>query len=232
MIHTALETTSRLPPVLASAANARHIVRDVLLHAGVDRWPIIDTAMLLVSEMVTNAVVHARTPVEVRVVVGNDVVRVEARDASTSPLERHRLGPAATSGRGLALIEQLATTWGSTTEAEGKTVWFELHGDLTDDTTAAADPALPLRPLPAEETDQIERRRREMGVSPMQLWLDYLAVGGRASWGTVQRFLHGSTQLPATELDRLVQALDDRLAARPEGPAVERTAVGHEQSPA
>jgi anti-sigma regulatory factor (Ser/Thr protein kinase) len=230
MIHTALETTSRLPPVLASAANARHIVRDVLVHAGVDRWAVIDTAMLLVSELVTNAVVHARTPVEVRIAVGDDVVRVEARDGSTSPPRRVRVGAGATHGRGLALIEQLATTWGSITEADGKTVWFELHGQLSDDTALPADSTLPPRHLADHQTDEIERRRRQLDISPMQLWLDYLAVGGRASWGTVQRFLHGSTQLPATELDRLVQALDDRLAAS--GDHDVTAPVDHQQSPA
>src|SRR5688572_9715208 len=85
MNRTMLDTTSRLPPALASAASARHLVRDALTQAGVDCWATVDTAMLLVSEVVTNAVVHAHTPVEVHIAVRGPVVRIEARDGSTTP---------------------------------------------------------------------------------------------------------------------------------------------------
>jgi anti-sigma regulatory factor (Ser/Thr protein kinase) len=211
MNRTALDTTSRLPPALASAASARHLVRDALQTAGIDHWSTVDTAMLLVSEVVTNAVVHAHTPVELHIAVRDQVLRVEARDGSTTPPRRPHIETGATSGRGLAMIDELATSWGSVVDADGKTVWFELRDEPSEQPPVTRDPSLPATAEPvAHHADEIERGRRALGISSTQLWLDYLAVGGRASWVTLQDFLCGDDTLPPSELDRLTQALDDR----------------------
>jgi anti-sigma regulatory factor (Ser/Thr protein kinase) len=223
MNRTMLDTTSRLPPALASAASARHLVRDALTEAGVDCWATVDTAMLLVSEVVTNAVVHAHTPVEVHIAVRGPVVRIEARDGSTTPPRLPHVDAGATSGRGLAMVDELASSWGSVVGPDGKTVWFELRDDSVDEpparppspdgtTTAGSEPWAPS----SRPSDEIEGGRRELGISSMQLWLDYLAVGGRASWVTLQGFLRGDDPLPPAELDRLAQALDDRRMTRDE----------------
>ena len=227
MNRTMLDTTSRLPPVLASAASARHLVRDALAQAGIDCWTTVDTAMLLVSEVVTNAVVHANTPVEVHIAVRGPVVRIEAHDGSTTPPRLPHLDAGATSGRGLAMVDELATSWGSVVGPDGKTVWFELRDEPPDgavmpggpapaqSTGADPGPSDPRVP-PSREADAIEGGRRELGISSMQLWLDYLAIGGRASWVTLQGYLRGDAPLPPAEVDRLAQALDDRRMTRNE----------------
>jgi anti-sigma regulatory factor (Ser/Thr protein kinase) len=220
MNRTMLDTTSRLPPALASAASARHLVRDALTQAGVDCWATVDTAVLLVSEVVTNAVVHAHTPVDVHIAVRGPVVRIEARDGSTTPPRLPHVDAGATSGRGLAMVDELASSWGSVVGPDGKTVWFELRDEPADEPatrppsagiTSAAGSVLSDPWAPSNRpSDAIEGGRRELGISSMQLWLDYLAVGGRASWIALQGFLRGEDPLPPAELDRLAQALDDR----------------------
>ena len=81
---------------------------------------------MLTSELVTNAVVHARTRVDVKVEVDTDHMRVEVAD-SDPRLPRptdHR--PDALGGRGLFLVQELASAWGTLTCPGGKVVWFTL----------------------------------------------------------------------------------------------------------
>ena len=111
---------------LASAGAARRFVADALAGAGVER-DVVDLAELLTSEIVTNAVVHARSMAEVGVDRVGDAVRVEVLDVAPSlPHVRH-VPPEATAGRGLAIVEALANRWGVEPRGEsGKVVWFEL----------------------------------------------------------------------------------------------------------
>ena len=82
-----------------------------------------DVAQLLVSELVTNAVLHAGTTVHLRVEADGSALRIEVTDgAATKPSRRHYSAEAAT-GRGLGLVEALAAEWGTRSEAGGKTVW-------------------------------------------------------------------------------------------------------------
>ena len=93
---------------------------------GAVRSEVADAAGLLVSELVTNAIVHARTPVEVRISVTDTVLRADVSDGSqTLPAPRRPIGLAGT-GRGLQLLEQIATRWGVLSTGSGKTIWFEL----------------------------------------------------------------------------------------------------------
>lgn len=86
-----------------------------------------DTVALLVSEVATNALVHGRGDVEVKVFRLRDVVRVEVADSSPD-LPRQRAADAdAEGGRGLALVDALAVAWGTHQRAGGKTVWFEVR---------------------------------------------------------------------------------------------------------
>ena len=85
-----------------------------------------DTVLLLVSELVTNAVRHARTPFELTVDVHGPEVMVSVvdHDRTNQPRLRH---PAAldTSGRGLHLVQQLAVSWGTeVVSRDAKRVWF------------------------------------------------------------------------------------------------------------
>ncbi len=67
-----------LPAVPKSAGDARRFVRGLLVDAGHEAWN--EAASLAVSELVTNAVLHAHTEVELTVVTGRDHVRIEVRD--------------------------------------------------------------------------------------------------------------------------------------------------------
>jgi anti-sigma regulatory factor (Ser/Thr protein kinase) len=83
-------------------------------------------AVLLVSEVVTNAVVHARSSVRVTVHTDAHWVRVEVEDQGRGrPLVRPftRDQP---NGRGLGVVERLATDWGTERRAQRKVVWFEI----------------------------------------------------------------------------------------------------------
>jgi anti-sigma regulatory factor (Ser/Thr protein kinase) len=104
-----------------------------------------DAAVLLSSELVTNAVLHARTPMSIDVERRGERVRIEVRDFHPAlPLPRRYNVDNAT-GRGLRLLETMASAWGVVkvpdVEQPGKIVWFELplHTDAgMDDTEMAA----------------------------------------------------------------------------------------------
>ncbi len=86
----------------------------------------LDTIELLVSELVTNAITHAASAAEVAVVLQPERIRIEVADESTELPKPREAGPRDASGRGLALVEELATAWGVDVRGEGKTVWFEV----------------------------------------------------------------------------------------------------------
>ena len=115
----------------SSVATARKVVRDVLTVA--QREDLIETAQLLVSEVVTNALVHAGTPIDFHASVGDVGLRVEVSDGSTQVPAPRRYAAMAGTGRGLRLVQQLVNDWGSHARPDGKTVWFELDsGDHLD----------------------------------------------------------------------------------------------------
>lgn len=91
----------------------------------------VDSAVLLLSELLTNVLVHtdadALLLAEVRAGPGGRRMRVEVADTSDELPHRRRPGELASSGRGLMLIELLADAWGVDPRGEGKCTWFELH---------------------------------------------------------------------------------------------------------
>jgi anti-sigma regulatory factor (Ser/Thr protein kinase) len=113
-----------LPPTTDSVPAARRFIRARLPEGVVD----IDTAALLVSEVVTNAILHARTPVTLTVQELGTVVRISVRDGSPVAPRTHAFSTTATTGRGLRLLEELAMRWGVQQDAStgGKIVWFEV----------------------------------------------------------------------------------------------------------
>lgn len=123
----------RLAPTPQSAPTARRFVTGLLRRSEPDfvDADVLDTVALLVSETVTNAVLHARSDIEVTATVGPDHVRVAVRDASAlMPIPRHYDEEALT-GRGLGLVEMLASEYGVESEpGAGKAVWFTV-GDPT-----------------------------------------------------------------------------------------------------
>lgn len=115
-----------LAPHTASAGEARRFVDSVL-----EQWdcqPLLDDVQLLVSELVTNAVVHAASDAQVAVRLLPDALRIEVVDRGSSALPAPSAPerPDAESGRGLFLVEQLATAWGVEPFEGGKAVWFEV----------------------------------------------------------------------------------------------------------
>src|SRR5438132_8167033 len=108
----------------SSAAAARRFVRDTLQSWDADEHT--DTATLLISELVTNAVLHARCAPEVVLVLEGTVLRVEVHDTSPILPARRHYGLQAGTGRGMVLVEQMAFEWGARPTSGGKVVWFEL----------------------------------------------------------------------------------------------------------
>ena len=107
-----------------SAGQARRAVASLLGRSDLDS--LVDVTMLLTSEVVTNAILHARTNVVVTVVVDPPIARVEVCDDAERYPEMRRPDEEATSGRGMVLVDTLATAWGVRPANGGKCVWFEV----------------------------------------------------------------------------------------------------------
>jgi anti-sigma regulatory factor (Ser/Thr protein kinase) len=113
------------PPFARSAREARQLVARTLVGDLPDLFR--ETALVLTSELVTNAVRHGVGPVAVRVAWEDGEVRVEVDDHSPAlPVARDVDGDAL-SGRGLQLVEALSSEWGVRPDGTGKTVWFTLR---------------------------------------------------------------------------------------------------------
>jgi anti-sigma regulatory factor (Ser/Thr protein kinase) len=91
-----------------------------------------ETALLLVSELTTNAIRHGTPPVRLSLRLERDRLRVEVTDSSPTLPELNDPGPDQIGGRGLQIVQQLAASWGAIASPArlGKTVWFELNGLL------------------------------------------------------------------------------------------------------
>lgn len=109
-------------------ARARDVVGALLTDAQVGRRAFDDT-ILLVSELVTNAVMHARTDIDLMASCVDGIIRVEVADLNTrTPVHGHTPVDA-TSGRGLNLVDDLAAAWGQESHEAGKTLWFEIPAE-------------------------------------------------------------------------------------------------------
>jgi PAS domain S-box-containing protein len=97
--------------------------------SGHDREDALDPAQLAMSEIVTNALVHAGTPMHLRILLAPHGLRVELTDGSQRMPARREFGSAAATGRGLHLVDELASRWGAYPAGEGKVVWFEICDD-------------------------------------------------------------------------------------------------------
>jgi anti-sigma regulatory factor (Ser/Thr protein kinase) len=117
-----------LPATPAAAGVARLFVRCLCEEWGVEE--VADVAELLSSELVTNAVVHAHTAVELCAARDDDGgLRVDVYDRGPSgrvPPRQRNADPAAEGGRGLAIVASLASSWGVDEGGNGKSVWFTL----------------------------------------------------------------------------------------------------------
>ena len=120
------EISRAFPAELGSVAEARRFVREALADLNEEaRYGV----TLVVSELATNALLHAATGFEVSLQHGGNV-RLSVADGDPAPPVRREVSPTDTSGRGLHLVEQLCTRWGVEPLDGGKCVWCEV--DLTD----------------------------------------------------------------------------------------------------
>lgn len=124
-----------LPASPRSVAEARRWVGRICRELG--RHDLVESAELGVSELVTNAVLHARSPITVRVRGTASHPRIEVGDGSPEPPVPPGMSDEedvlTTFGRGLAIVARTASSWGASIEPSGKIVWFEPVPDLRDD---------------------------------------------------------------------------------------------------
>ncbi|HEY3672765.1 MAG TPA: ATP-binding protein [Acidimicrobiia bacterium] len=124
VVSDATIVTLELENDVSAARHAREFLRDVLriwCLQGVS-----DVAELLTGELVANVVRHVGAPMALRAVRRPSSIRVEVDDPSTALPVRQDPQPSDDHGRGIVLVESLASAWGVAVRNGGKTVWFEL----------------------------------------------------------------------------------------------------------
>ncbi|MGW7378744.1 ATP-binding protein [Streptomyces sp. NPDC054794] len=122
---TAWDASWPLQRELTSVRRARRLVT-----AQLNEWALgdlADTAELLVSELVTNALRHTRGPLRVNLRLRDSRLLCEVEDTESAGPVRGVVDPDAEGGRGTELLDLLADAWGSIRTATGKTIWFELQ---------------------------------------------------------------------------------------------------------
>lgn len=115
--------SARFPSDRTASRLARGFVREHAEGADEELLGIVD---VLVSEVVANAVLHAGSEPRVRVELGPELLRVEVADDDPTPPRRRRPDVGSPGGRGLLLLDELASRWGSEPTDGGKVVWFEV----------------------------------------------------------------------------------------------------------
>jgi PAS domain S-box-containing protein len=158
----------QLPAEPMTVGVARRAVRDALAVAGASHLG--EVAQLVVSELVTNAVVHAGTPVTLRITAGPDALRVEVEDGSPHLPVLRTWADTAGTGRGLRIVEEHADRWSADHSGAGKVVWFEIGQPVG--TSAAVSP----RSTPAPEADAVEVVLLAVPVLMHWAWQEHAAT--------------------------------------------------------
>ena len=114
----------RLPHSDRAPRLARAFVADRL--QGWNLEALIEVASLVVSEVVTNAVVHARSDAELSLERTPTALKISVTDQGTGSPAPSQLGPGIEGGRGLMIVEKLSTSWGAEPTGAGNRVWAEL----------------------------------------------------------------------------------------------------------
>lgn len=134
-----LQADLRLPAEAAAVASARRFTESWL-----GRWKLshlTETMNLLVTELVTNAVVHGGTGADLKLLFDSECLRVEVRDGSSAKPRVKNYSTTATTGRGMQIVDALADRWGTTEEDPGKVVWLEFEVKGTS-SSGASDGAM------------------------------------------------------------------------------------------
>ncbi len=189
-----LQPEVELDPDPRSAGLARRVVQHLLETSAMPG--LVDEAELLVSEVVTNAVLHAATRIRLRCKVQQGLLCVEVHDRSPVLPGRRDYDDDAMTGRGLAMVELLAAGWGVTADESGKTVWFLLGTqsdagqplDVTDRAGLGVRPAtfvVRLQQAPAEllrvSVQHGDNLLRELALTSMEDTARTDASGWQAS---------------------------------------------------
>ncbi|MGW7386800.1 ATP-binding protein [Streptomyces sp. NPDC054794] len=127
---TAWDASWPLRRDLTSVRQARRLVTAQLADWGVR--DLVDTAELLVSEVVTNALCHTSGSVRLNLQLRGDRLLCEVEDTRDAAPVRHVVDPEAEGGRGTELLDLLAEAWGTTRTATGKTIWFRLRTEASE----------------------------------------------------------------------------------------------------
>ena len=120
-----IERRIHLPALASSAAEARRAARSALTEW--DLSALYDTVSLLVTELVSNGVRHAQTQLELVLTLDGSCLRIAVHDGDPRPPVARQRQELTVGGWGLALIDSLATEWGTNIDdGFGKTVWLEI----------------------------------------------------------------------------------------------------------
>lgn len=126
---------ARYAPDPDAARRARLMLEDGLISAGVGP-AVVNDALLVLGEFVTNALRHARTDLTVSATAVDGVLRLEVFDRDTRPPALMELDSESTSGRGLHIVAAIAADWGWQTAenngVSGKVMWAELALDAAE----------------------------------------------------------------------------------------------------
>lgn len=125
-LETGVGESLRLDWGMNAPARARVWVRDMCAIHGLD--DLVEDAVLMVGELVTNVVLHARTNCRLVAEFGDQTMRVDVMDEDHS-MGTVRVGDGLTGGLGLRIVDALASSWGVLYGTEGKTVWFAFRAD-------------------------------------------------------------------------------------------------------
>ena len=120
-----IDVQLRLPPEPTSARAARQFVATSLRSCDVD----IGLVSLMVSELVSNVVLHAHTSLEVAVLSRGDHIRITVTDESPVIPAMKSYAADSITGRGLAIVDSSAARWGIDEHPSGKAVWFEIPAE-------------------------------------------------------------------------------------------------------
>lgn len=119
-------------PRVTAPAEARTFAVGAIRGWGIrsDHTELLDDVAFVVTELSTNAVIHARSTFTVRVAEFEETVRVSVEDGCDRPPQLETVSPKAETGRGLALTAELAEQWGYDPTPTGKIVWADLPHPL------------------------------------------------------------------------------------------------------
>ncbi len=120
-----LETSATAPGEIAAA---RHAAAAHLRRCGCTN---IDDAVLVLSELITNAILHAGGADRIVVACNDSAIHINVHDHGRTPALPRRDNPAV-GGRGLHIVERLTERWGSSPSGDGKDVWATLPRALVD----------------------------------------------------------------------------------------------------